>query len=78
MRDGKFVDHYPARDDVGMIRDLGLLPENFGMQLSEPATGPLGDASDSGLARRPQCPAGEFYQKSSNGTRTWCGVTSTA
>ena len=26
LRDGKIVDHYAARDDVGMMQQLGLLP----------------------------------------------------
>jgi predicted ester cyclase len=26
LRDGKIVDHYAARDDIGMMRQLGLLP----------------------------------------------------
>jgi predicted ester cyclase len=26
VRDGKIVDHYGARDDVGMMQQLGLLP----------------------------------------------------
>jgi hypothetical protein len=27
IRDGKIVDHYGARDDVGMMEQLGLLAE---------------------------------------------------
>jgi len=26
FRDGKIVDHYATRDDIGMMRQLGLLP----------------------------------------------------
>jgi predicted ester cyclase len=26
LRDGKIVDHYAARDDIGMMRQLGLIP----------------------------------------------------
>jgi SnoaL-like polyketide cyclase. len=26
LRDGKIVDHYATRDDIGMMRQLGLLP----------------------------------------------------
>jgi predicted ester cyclase len=32
LRDGKLVDHYPARDDLGLLRQLGLLPAGFGKQ----------------------------------------------
>jgi ankyrin repeat protein/predicted ester cyclase len=57
MRDGKFVDHYPARDDVGMLRQLGLLPQPTGAQPAEHLTGPLGYASDSAAdVRRPSVP----------------------
>jgi predicted ester cyclase len=27
LRDGKVVDHYATRDDLGMMKQLGLLPE---------------------------------------------------
>jgi predicted ester cyclase len=27
LRDGKIVDHYATRDDLGMMKQLGLLPE---------------------------------------------------
>jgi predicted ester cyclase len=27
LRDGKIVDHYATRDDIGMMQQLGLLPE---------------------------------------------------
>jgi predicted ester cyclase len=30
MRDGEIVDHYAARDDLGMMRQLGLLPRRAG------------------------------------------------
>ena len=26
LRDGKILDHYATRDDIGMMRQLGLLP----------------------------------------------------
>ena len=28
LRDGKIVDHYAIRDDVGMMQQLGVLPLN--------------------------------------------------
>jgi hypothetical protein len=54
MRDGKIVDHFGARDDIGMMQQLGLLPPTkpFDWERMKPIDGaartldPKGPAED--------------------------------